>query len=354
MKPTVLVTAAAGNTGFPAAMNLLETGHPVRALVRRSSERTQELHSRGAEIVTGSMDDYADVRHALKGVQRAYFCPPLLPGLLDKAAVFAAAAEEEGLEFMVAMSQWLAHPAHPSIHTRQAWMAESVFRSSGVPSAFVNPGWFADNYLAAPELVTQLGVLPLPLGDGLNAPPSNEDIGAVVAAIVRDPADHVGRTYRPTGPDLLSPREIAATFARVTGHRVRYVDTPLGMFRFVSRSLGLPDYTAAQVVHYLADYQRGAFAHGGPTDVVRQLTGREPESLESIARRYLAPTPVRRGVRSRLVATARMFRGMLRGPANLGVISRPTDFAVGECLAANSPNWREIHQQGCFVAATPA
>jgi uncharacterized protein YbjT (DUF2867 family) len=39
-KPKILVTAAAGNTGRPTVLALLEQGFPVRALVRRDeSER---------------------------------------------------------------------------------------------------------------------------------------------------------------------------------------------------------------------------------------------------------------------------------------------------------------------------
>lgn len=235
-------------------------------MTRRPGSRSERLRAAGAEIVTGSMDDIAEVRRALAGVRRAYFCPPFLPGLLDKAAIFATAAEEAGVEFVTMMSQWLADPAHPSIHTREAWLAESVLRRMDGPgAAFVNPGWFADNYLAAPYLITQFGLLPLPLGQGRNAPPSNEDIARVVAAMLADPADHIGQTYRPTGPEHLSPNQIAAAFARATGRKVRYVDAPTGLFGLIGRSLDLPDYTTIQVLHYLADYQRNSFAAGAIT-----------------------------------------------------------------------------------------
>lgn len=345
-KPAILITAATGNTGFPAAVQLLESGYRVRALVRRPNRRSEQLRAAGAEIVTGSMDDIADVRRALAGVRRAYFCPPLLPGLLDKAAIFAAAAEEARLEFAVMMSQWLADPGHPSIHTRQAALAEGVLRRmDGTGAAFVNPGWFADNYLASPDLITQFGVLPMPLGQGRNAPPSNEDIARVVAAMLADPADHAGRTYRPTGPELLSPEQITAAFARVTGRRVRYVNAPIGLFGKIGRSLDLADYTIAQVLHYFADYQRDAFAIGAPTDVVAEIGGRPAEDLETIARRYLAPNGrPRRTPGTLLAAMAGLTRGMLRGVPNLGVIARTSDFALpNAALAAGSPAWRETH-----------
>jgi NAD(P)H dehydrogenase (quinone) len=353
--PRFLVTAAVGNTGYPTALRLLDQGERVRVLIRRSSARSETLRRHGAEIVLGSLDDIGDVRAALDDVQRAYFCAPLLPGLLDKAVIFASAADDAGVEFVVALSQWLADPTHPSIHTRQAWLAEQVLRRAAVDVCVVNPGWFADNYLASTDLITQLGLLPLPLGEGLNAPPSNEDIGAVVAAVLRAPAAHVDRAYRPTGPALLDPQQIAATFATVTGHPVRYVNAPLGTFARVSRGLGLPDYTTAQVLHYFADYQRNAFGIGGPTDVVPELTGRPAESLETIARRYFTPAVSRRTLSTRVAASGRLLRGLLRGSADTRVISRTDDYAIPHLrLAAESDTWRLTHDRDHPGVKAPA
>ena len=101
----------------------------------------------------------------------------------------------------------------------------------------VNPGWFADNYMAALEPIAQFGMMPMPLGEGMNAPPSNEDITRVIVGALTNPAPHIGNTYRPTGPALLSPQDIAATFAKVLGRPVKYFDAPAGMFTKVARAL---------------------------------------------------------------------------------------------------------------------
>ena len=37
LKPKILVTTAAGKTGFATAMQLLEAGYPIRAFVHRRS-----------------------------------------------------------------------------------------------------------------------------------------------------------------------------------------------------------------------------------------------------------------------------------------------------------------------------
>lgn len=344
-QPKILVTAATGNTGFPAAMQLLERQYRVRAIVRKENERSKALRAMGAEVFVGSLDDIGDVRRALVGVQRAYFCPPILPGLLDKAVIFATAAQEAGLEFVVVMTQWTGDPNHHSIHTRQHWLGDNVFRQlRDVQSAFVNPGWFADNYLAAPELITQFGILPMPLGNGFNAPPSNEDIARVVVGILGNPAPHVGQTYRPTGPKLLSPQEIAGALSAATGRKVKYIDVPLGVFGKIGRSLGLPDYTTGQVLHYLADYQRNVFGKGAPTNVVEEIGGSTAEDFETIARRYLAPT-MKRTVGTPIGTTRRMMMGMMKGMTNLKVISRVDDYKLTNVTySADSKDWLETHE----------
>ena len=198
-QPTILVTAAAGKTGRHTALSLLSRGVPVRAMVHREDGRSEALRQRGAEIVVGNVNDVHDVRKALDGVQRAYWAAPVMPGALEAATLFAAIAEEKRLEVVVSMSQWLADPGHLSAQTRAAWLADRVFDwMPTVGSITVNAGFFAETYTYTLDSVAQFGVLTLPFGEGLNAPPSNEDIAAVAAALLVDPEPHLGRsTVRP-------------------------------------------------------------------------------------------------------------------------------------------------------------
>lgn len=218
-QPKILITSAAGKTGLPTALQLLDKGYPVRAFVRRDDTRTKRLRDAGAEIFIGDQYALNDMRQAMAGVQRAYLCAPTAPNGLHFGAVFAVAAAEAQLEHVVTLSQWLADHNHPSVATREVWLNDELVRLLPDTSHTVNNvGWFADNYFMVLEPAAQLGVLPMPLGDGdvkKNAPPSNEDIAAVNVAALIDPASHAGKVYRPTGPELLSPNEIAAVMGKV-------------------------------------------------------------------------------------------------------------------------------------------
>ena len=53
----------------------------------------------------GDFLDFDAVRAALNGVQRAYFCYPISPGIVLASAQFAQAAKETRVEVIVNMSQ---------------------------------------------------------------------------------------------------------------------------------------------------------------------------------------------------------------------------------------------------------
>jgi uncharacterized protein YbjT (DUF2867 family) len=119
IKPRILVTGAAGKTGGAVVNELLAKGWPVRAAVRVRDARSDRLRRRGAEIVVADIFDPHQLMDALRGVQRAYYCPPYHPFVIQSAAAFAAAAQETALEHIVGLSQWLAGPNHPALMTRQ-------------------------------------------------------------------------------------------------------------------------------------------------------------------------------------------------------------------------------------------
>jgi NAD(P)H dehydrogenase (quinone) len=346
-KPRILVLTAAGRTGMPVALQLLDEGFPVTAFVHKADQRSERLQAKGADIVVGSLTDINDMRTAMAGVRRAYFCFPNEAGNLKAAAIFTVVAAEQKLQAVVAMSQWLSNPNHPSVATREAWLADRLFELlPGTAVTFINPGFFADNEMQILPFAAQFGLLSLPYGSGLNAPPSNEDMARVVAEILARPEGHAGKTYRPTGPKLLSPQEIAAILGKVLGRKVTYRNAPMRMLSKIMRDR-LSLYNLAIYEQYVIDYQKNAFAVNAPTDVVRRITGREAEDFETIARRYVATTPgARRSFAIQFKIMLRMIISLLR-PA-----PRTTPYlALGEfsdkkhvVFSADSPEWRQSHE----------
>jgi len=172
IKPRIAVTGATGKTGSVVVTELRRAGYPVRAIVHQEDGRSTRLKTHGVEV--------------------------------------AVAAKEARLEHIVGLTQWLASPSHPSLMTRQLWLVDRMFSTiPGVAHTIIRPGIFADAYLATIGLAAHLGVFPWIWGGGRNAPPSNEDIARVAVAALMDPARHAGKSYRPTGPELLGVEDMA-------------------------------------------------------------------------------------------------------------------------------------------------
>ncbi len=361
MKPKILVTSAAGKTGLPTALQLRERGYPVRAFVRRRDGRSALLESAGADIFVGNQYALKDMREAMDGVQRAYQCAPTAPNGLHFNAVFTVAANEAGLEHVVTLGQWLTSSDHPSLFTREVYLSDALIRLSPHMSVTsVDPGWFADNYLMVIDMAAHLGLFTMPLGPGdekKNAPPSNEDIAAVAVATLVDPEAHAGRSYRPTGPELLSPNDIAAAMGRALGRRVRYMDISEKMMTKALRALPPSNYSEAavsQLAIYAEEYRRGTFAVNAPTGDVLKLTGEAPESFENIVRRTVAARP---DLRKSVPATVRAFTGFLKillTPAlDLERIQSQRDHVrlMNPTFSQDTPEWTATHVPAMPVSA---
>lgn len=353
-KPKILVTSASGKTGLPTALQLREKGFPVRAFVRRLDHRSDMLDRAGAEVFVGNLYSLCDMRAAMKGVQRAYQCAPTAPNGLHFNAIFTAASYEAGIEHVVTLSQWLSGAEHPSLFTREVFLSDILIRMRPeMTVTTVNVGWFADNYLMVLDMAAHLGIFPMPLGDGnvkKNAPPSNEDIASVVVGALIDPATHAGKTYRPTGPELISPNEIAAAMASVLGRKVKYQDVSERMMLKSLKALPPSNYSEAAVSQlkiYVDEYRRGAFAVNAPSECVESVGGRRPESFESIVRRYVAERPdLAPNLGRKLKAVGGFLKILATRPPSVKAIETNKDFVVLEApkFCQDDADWCDAHQ----------
>ena len=345
--PKILVTGATGKTGGAVVEQLVALGYPVRALVRSHDLRSRRLEELGSETVVADLLDPDQLLGALEGIQRAYYCPPFSPFMLQSATAFAVAAREARLESIVQMGQWLSSPAHPALGTRQTWLIDQMFSMvPGVAHTIVNPGMFADNFLRVIDFASLLGFFPFVTGKSRCAPVSNEDMARVIVAALLDPEKHAGKTYRPTGPELLSGYDIAGIIATVLGHRVMPVELPFWMFLRVARLQKVDPFLLSAFRYYVQDHKRGAFEfEGGTNDVVEELTGAPAESFETTARRYAGRPFARKTWANRGRAFVSFNRVPFSSGYNLDRYDRDHGFPVPPhpSLSIDDPRWRREH-----------
>jgi NAD(P)H dehydrogenase (quinone) len=225
-------------------------------------------------------------------------------------------------------------------------MTNNIYRwMPSVDVIHINPGIFAFMYLLGLPAIANFGLFMAPFGDGQNAPPSNEDIGELAAAVLADPTPHIGKSYRPTGPELLSPTDMAEIMGKVLGRKVTYKNVPFSMFAKAASTLGVSTFEIAQLRHFAAEIAGGTYAVGAPTDHVQQILGRAPESFESIVRRYAAsPELITPGLKvgTKLSTLAFTIRMLLKRVPDLARWERDRGDPIlkDPVLPHDDPSWR--------------
>jgi len=144
---------------------------------------------------------------------------------------------------------------------------------------------------------------------------------------------------------LLSPQDIAETFGKVLGRDVTYRDTPVQLVSRVLRNK-LSPFEVAAYSQYAIDYQKNAFGVGAPTDVVRDITGREAENFETIARRYVAANPeARPSFVIKVKLMLEMILSLLRPAPRTAPYLAIDEFSDQShvVFSADAPEWRRSH-----------
>ena len=296
----ILVTGAAGAVGAIGrhVTELLlrgdhETGHKVRALVRREDERAQELRRLGAEVVVGDLTDLASVHRAVEGCRRIYFGMSVSASYLEATVNIAAVAKHHGIEAFVNMSQMTVSEMSITETTdspqhKLHWLAEQALGWSGLPVITMRPTAFIEGLF---QTVATTGVrngnaLVLPLGSGRTSPISAVDVARAVAVVLDDPAPHIGRIYNLTGYESADLTHYAKVFSEVLGRTIAYRDVPIDAWTDKLRVAGLPEHLLAHLAAMARLHQQGRYDR--MTDDFTRLTGRAPISMREFVREHAA------------------------------------------------------------------
>ena len=295
-KQPILVTGAAGDIGaigrHVTAM-LLAKGHKVRALVRREDERAEALRQLGAEVVLGDLTDLASMHRAVAGVSRIYFGMSVSSAYLEATVNLAAVARHHGVEAIVNMSQMTVSQMSITETTgspqhKLHWLAEQALAWSGLPVVTVRPTVFMESFFLclAATGVKERDELVLPLADARTSPISSEDVARVVAAILDNPAPHIGQIYNLTGRESTDLQHYARIFSEALGRTITYRDVPIEAWTGKLRELGVPAHLLSHLAVMAELHQQGRYDR--MSDDVFKLTGQLPLSMHDFVQRNAA------------------------------------------------------------------
>src|SRR5882724_10092208 len=284
---SILVTGAAGQLGAVGRTVtglLLDRGLPVRAMVRREDDRAAALRAAGAEVVVGDLLEPADVYRVVSGCQRVYFGMSVSAGYLEASVTMAAVAREFAVNALVNMSQMTVSQMSiqnttPSPQQRQHWLSEQALAWSGLPVVTIPPTVFLEGFflpLTGPS-VRDRGRIELPFGRGKTSPVATADVARVVAAVLADPAPHLGRIYELTGQRSQDMHGVAREYSEALNREVTYSDILPEDWEQGLKKAGLPEHLTHHLVTMAA--LNRANRYDRMTDSVERVTGRPAMSV---------------------------------------------------------------------------
>jgi uncharacterized protein YbjT (DUF2867 family) len=259
---SILVTGATGTVGRHVVERLVREGHPVRALTRDPSTAGVRLPA-GAEVHAGDLTRPDTLGPALAGTTAMHLIA--MAGddyrpLEDPSAVVDAAVDA-GVKRITVLTG-----------TDDELAVVRAVEASGVDWTHVRPLEFMSNKLAWADAIRTEGVVRTGFGDHATALVHEADVGAVIAAALT--ADgHAGRTYTPTGPEVLTRVDAARIIGEVTGRPVRFVELSEAEVRGQMRDQGVqPD-----VIDFVVGYEASPPPEAAIVlPVVEDVTGRPP------------------------------------------------------------------------------
>jgi len=201
-----------------------------------------------------------------------------VPGLLEATAYFAQAALEQEVQIVVNMSQISARREAKSHGALQHWIAERLFDRSGVPVAHLRPTFFAEWIAYQAESIRKENLLILPFGRARYAPIAAEDQGRVIAHILTNPRDHIGKSYPLYGPKELDQFETTELLSEILDRKILYEPMEIAAYGKLLSAKGYTQHFIQHITSVAQDCRDGVFS--GTNNNVENITGQKPMSME--------------------------------------------------------------------------
>ena len=265
----ILVTGASGNIGGALTRVLTDTGHPVRALVRRPD--AGDFPS-GTEVVAGDLAAPESLGAAFDGATGLF-----LLGGFDTLQPVLAGARAAGVQRVVLLTSRCVIDGAPDNAITAMWLrAETALRESGLDGTVLRPSGFQSNVLRWKDQLDRGDVVRAPWPQAAIAAIDPADIAAVAAVALTQDA-YLGQALELSGPQALTPAQQVAILAAGLDRPLRYEPQPDTEAR-AQLSATMPEaFVDAQFRFFSA----GEFDDSGVVDTVEQVTGRPAGTLEA-------------------------------------------------------------------------
>lgn len=284
-----VVLGANGRAGSETAHALIESGKPLRVVLRRP-EQAEKWTKLGADAAIGSIEDVPSLAAALRGAAGAFLlCPPPVSGDPYRRAeelgrALAEAVRQAGLPKVVALSSVGAQHQTGTGVIATLNRLERNLDGAAPSTTFLRPGYFVETWGEVAPAASAEGVLPSFLEPSQKIPMvSTIDVGRTAARLLTD--DFSGkRVVELRGPQDWSANDVAAAFSGVLGRPVETAFVPPEARASVLAQEGVPPEVANALLGMYDGLASGRVEH---EEGAEQRRGSVPlaDAVERIVRR---------------------------------------------------------------------
>lgn len=277
----ILVTGATGTVGRSLVHQLVAAQVPVRALTRRpAAAKLPDV----VDVVAGDLSKPADIAAALRGVDRVFLLSTG-PDIPTHDANLIREAARAGVAHVVKLSSGrtgddTATDPIPSWHR----LGEQALRDSGIRWTILGPLGFMANALHWAGSIRNQDSVFAPYSHGRIAVIDEDDIASVAATVLTTDG-HDGRTYRLSGPEALTPREMTGILGDLLGRPLRFVEVEPAVARQAILDHGQTEVMTDAIMALRATALESFTSAVHPT--VSEVTGRRPNSFREWATRHI-------------------------------------------------------------------
>jgi uncharacterized protein YbjT (DUF2867 family) len=276
----ILITTA-GKVGAEAARLLAQRGEPVRVLVRDPAKATA-LAQAGADVAVGDLDVPATIDAAMRGISAVVLVSPAIPAQ-ELNVVASAVAAAVGHVVKITSK---ASADSPIGRRRDQTEIENGLIASGLGYTLLRNNAYMQNFLMMAPGIAATSSFSTATGDGRVGHIDARDVAAVAAEIAASPAPHAGKTYWPTGPEVLTGAEVAGVLSKVLGRPITFHPITFEEQREAMIKAGLPESVAednARAVTLMADGDCDYLTEDVPT-----ILGRPARTFEQFVTDHAA------------------------------------------------------------------
>lgn len=275
----VLVTGAGGKTGRAVVAALGRRAIATRALVRDVTHGAGLSQHGDVEVVVADQRVVTEVVDALEGCDAVYhIAPNVSPDEVGMGEAIIAACRQVGVRRSVFHSVVAPNETAMPHHVDKG-RVEALIAATDLAWTILRPNVYLQNldpYLD--DIVAGTYAVPYGSARGL-AMVDLRDVAEVAAGCFRGPAaaTSIGARWELSGPELVTPDDVARVASQLTGRRVVATRRSLSGWVEEATDAGMDEETRRRLVMMFAHYDRAG--SDGDAQTLRRLLGREPTGL---------------------------------------------------------------------------